>query len=305
MLDHRVATFLAVYRQRSFTRAGRELNLTQPAVSQHIRQLEAHYGCTLFCKSGRAVAPTPAADMLFQALSTARNDEARLMAELRELPGPAGAQGAAGRRLVFGCTRTVGDAVVPRLIARHAALHPEDRISMRIDNTARLVRLLDEGELDFALVEGSFDRKRFDAELLSHEEYVAVAAPGLAATLPSDGRRALADLLAFRLVLREPGSGTREILERLLAAHGRTVADFAGSIELGGMPAIVAAAEAGCGVAFLYRVAAEDALAAGALAEVTPADCRLTHDFCLIWQRGSRYAPRWRALARDWRSAGA
>lgn len=303
MLDHRVATFLAVYRRRSFTQAGRELNLTQPAVSQHIRQVETHYGCRLFCKSGRSVTPTPAADLLFQALNTAQNDETRLMVEIEELERTDAASTTSGRKLVFGCTRTVGDAVVPPLIAQHAAAHPDDRITMRIDNTACLVQLLDEGTIDFALVEGSFDRKRFDAELLSHEEYIAVAAPAVAATLPPSEQRTLTDLLACRLVLREAGSGTREILERLLAAHDRTVADFAGTIELGGMPAIVEAAAAGCGVAFLYQVAAKGALVSGALVDVTPIDCHLTHDFCLIWQRGSRYAPRWRALARSWRSA--
>lgn len=304
MLDHRVATFLAVYRRRSFTQAGRELSLTQPAVSQHIRQIEAHYGCRLFCKSGRAVLPTPAADLLFRALNTAQNDETRLMAELKDLERTGNAADTGSRQLVFGCTRTVGDAAIPPIIARHAAAHPDDRISMRIDNTAQLVRQLEDGQIDFAVVEGSFDRTRFDSAPLSHEDYIAVAAPAIAATLPPDGRRALADLLTHRLVLREAGSGTREIFERLLAAHDHTVADFAGTIELGGMPAIVKAAAAGCGVAFLYRVAAEDALAAGTLVDVTPTDCRLTHDFCLIWQRGSRYAPRWRALARSWRSEG-
>lgn len=301
MIDHRVATFLAVYRRRSFTQAGRELSLTQPAVSQHIRQIEAHYGCRLFCKNGRAVLPTPAADLLFQALNTAQNDETRLMAELKDLERTGNAADTGSRQLVFGCTRTVGDAAIPPIIARHAAAHPDDRISMRIDNTAQLVRQLEDGQIDFAVVEGSFDRTRFDSAPLSHEDYIAVAAPSVAVALPPAGGRTLADLLPHRLVLREPGSGTREILERQLAARELAVTDFAGIIELGGMPAIVACAAAGCGIAFLYRVAAEDALAAGALVDVTPPDCRITHDFRLIWQHGSRYAPRWRALLREWR----
>lgn len=60
MLDYRVHTFLAVYRQRSYTRAARELHISQPAVTQHIRQLEQHYGCALFAKTGRGVEPTAA-----------------------------------------------------------------------------------------------------------------------------------------------------------------------------------------------------------------------------------------------------
>ena len=55
MLDYRAHTFLEVYRQRSYTRAAEALHITQPAVSQHVRQLERHYGCTLFAKTGRGV----------------------------------------------------------------------------------------------------------------------------------------------------------------------------------------------------------------------------------------------------------
>ena len=76
--------------------------------------------------------------------------------------------------------------------------------------------------------------------------------------------RGVAELLGRRLVLREEGSGTREILERQLAARDLSVADFAGVIELASIPAIKACVAAGAGVSFLYRVAVEGALARGA-----------------------------------------
>ncbi len=110
-----------------------------------------------------------------------------------------------------------------------------------------------------------------------------------------------ADLLGMRLVLREEGSGTREILERHLAARDLAVGDFAGVIELASIPAIKACVAAGAGVSFLYRVAVEDELDAGTLTDVTPTDFAVEHDFSLIWQRGSQYGRRWRALLREWR----
>ena len=115
------------------------------------------------------------------------------------------------------------------------------------------------------------------------------------------GPRGVAELLGRRLVLREEGSGTREILERQLAARDLSVADFAGVIELASIPAIKACVAAGAGVSFLYRVAVEGELARGELADVTPDDFAVEHDFSLIWQRGSRYAGRYRALLREWR----
>ncbi len=278
MLDYRTHTFLAVCRTGSLTRAAAELHITQPAVSQHIRQLERHYGTPLFAKTGRGVEPTPAGQLLYRQLSAMENDEARLRSELAALNGERGAR----PPLRLGCTRTVADFVAPRMLAGHLRRHPDQRLLMRTGNTAELVDLLDRGEIDLALVEGSFDRALFESETFSRERFVAVAATG---ARPAR----ITDLLGMRLVLREKGSGTREILERHLAARDLAVSDFAGVIELASIPAIKACVAAGAGVSFLYRVAVERELASGELADVTPADFDVEHDFSLIWQRGSRW----------------
>lgn len=289
MLDYRVRTFLAVYRAGSYTGAAAELHVTQPAVSQHVRQLEERYGCPLFERRGRGVAPTPQGERAYRALSVMENDEERLAAELARM-GPA----AGGGRLVFGCTRTVADFWAPRVLAGHLARHPGDRVRMRTGNTRELMRLIDGGAIDFALVEGSFDRGLYEGSRVSSEPFVAVGAPGLRPAPSLDG------LLAHRLILREEGSGTRQILERQLAARERGTGDFAGTIELASIPAIKACARSGAGISFMYRIAVEAELGRGELADITPPDFRVVHDFTLVWQRGSRYAARWRALARAW-----
>ena len=291
MLDYRTHTFLAVVRTGSFTGAAKELHVTQPAVSQHIRQLEAHYGCVLFSKTGRGVEPTNAGRLLYQALDAERNDEARLRAELDALQ----CEKSSHPPLRLGCTRTIADYVAPQVLARHLAGHPGERVLMRTGNTAELVALIDAGEIDFALVEGYFDRRAFESALFSREPYLAVAATG-------ERPASVADLLDQRLVLREPGSGTREILERHLAARDLSVDDFAGVIELASIPTIKACVAAGAGVSFMYRVATQAELARGELTDVTPADFAVEHDFRLIWQRGSRYADRYRSLLREWKT---
>ena len=289
MLDYRTHTFLAVCRTGSFTRAAEELHVTQPAVSQHIRQLEAHYGCTLFSKTGRGVEPTAAGRLLYRALGVEENDETRLRAELESLA----AEKDAHPPLRLGCTRTIADFVAPRVLSTHLTRHPDARVIMRTGNTAELVSLLDLGEIDFALVEGSFDRATFDSATFSRERFVAVAAAG-------NRPASIADLLGQRLILRESGSGTREILEHNLAARDLSVGDFSGIVELASIPAIKACVAAGAGVSFLYRVAVESELADGRLVDVTPADFAIEHDFALIWQRGSRYASHYRSLLREW-----
>lgn len=306
MLDYRTHTFLAVCRHGSFTRAAAELHITQPAVSQHIRQLEAHYGCELFSKSGRRGELTKAGAMLFRALETMENDERRLKAQAVALyhSQPAKAP------LRFGCTRTICDYWVPKVLADHMAKHPDELIQMSVGNTQELVENLEAGSIDFALVEGSFDRELFDSAPVSRERYVAVgAASGICAASETDaaaGARissrpaSMTDLLGCRLVLREAGSGTREILEKHLAARDLTLSDFAGTLEIASIPAIKLCVQAGAGITFMYRAAVERELDQGTLLDITPADFLVEHDFRLIWQRGSLATRRYQELAKTW-----
>lgn len=294
MLDYRTHTFIEVYRQRSFTRAAEALMITQPAVSQHIKQLESHYGCPLFVKTGRGIEPTPVSDFLYQRLLTMENDERRMRNEAARLAAEQDSHTAAP--LTFGCTRTIADYIAPRLVAAHVTRHPDAPITLQAGNTRNLICALERGDIDFALVEGSFNRSHFEYEVVSRERYVAVGSTQTARV------HSIRDLLAQHLILREPGSGTREILEKHLAACDLTTSDFAGIVELESIPTIKACVRAGAGITFMYRVAAERELAEGELADITPRDFEIEHDFCLIWQRGSQYAPRYRALCDTWRS---
>ena len=151
MLDYRTHTFLEVYRQRSFTQAAASLMITQPAASQHIKQLESHYRCPLFTKTGRGIEPTLAADVLYRRLLAMENDEERLITEVGSLAAePTRAHTVP---LKFGCTRTIADFTAPKLMAVHLTRHPNSSITMRAGNTRDLVGALDRGDIDFALVE--------------------------------------------------------------------------------------------------------------------------------------------------------
>lgn len=288
MLDHRAYTFLAAYRLRSFTRAAHELHITQPAVSQHIKHLETQLACTLFTTRGRAITPTPAGDLLYERLCVMANDEQRLKAELAHV-----AHGAS-EPLRLGCTRTIADYVAPHLLATYAARHPERPIHLTCGNTAELLGLITSGALDVALVEGPYDRAAFAGVTLSNEPYLADAAASLGEQL---GRpQSIDELLDQPLIVREEGSGTREILERNLAARGLALDRFASVTEVASIPVIKEFVRAGRGITFMYRVAVADELARGTVADVTPEDFAIAYHFDLIWQRGSIYEPQFRTL---------
>lgn len=325
MLDYRAHTFLEVYRRRSITQAANFLMLSQPAVSQHIKQLEAHYQCALFSKTGRGIEPTPAADVLYTRLLTMENDEQRMQSEIADLARPGHAATRAPIRL--GCTRTIADYVAPCIISAHIQRHPTDPVTVRSGNTRDLLEAIEGGVIDFALVEGSFDRSRFSHEVLTSEAYIAVSSPDASrpgarppsedghpgphgaikpyeATEPANPPArpdSIRDLLDRRLILRESGSGTREILEKHLAAHDLAISDFAGTVEIESIPTIKTCVKRGAGITFAYRAAVQRELDACELIDITPRDFEIEHDFSLIWQRGSQYSERYRTLCASWR----
>lgn len=167
MLDFRMDTFLAVCQYMNYTRAAEALNITQPAVSQHIRWLEEQYEAPLFTYANKRLSLTREGELLRSMALTVKHDEQMLRRRLHD-PGPG------AHRLVFGVTPTVGMSLIPEPLARYHRLYPDAPISMRVSNTERLCAALDQGELDFAIVEGYFCKSDYDSLLYRREPYLAV-----------------------------------------------------------------------------------------------------------------------------------
>ena len=108
MLDFRMETFLAVCRYMNFTRAAEKLNITQPAVSQHIRFLEKHYNTKLFRYEGKKLELTEAGEILKNASLTMMHDETAMQDEMK--------RAGESEELRFGATRTVGDVLGGKMI---------------------------------------------------------------------------------------------------------------------------------------------------------------------------------------------
>ena len=281
MLDFRIYTFIEVCRHMNFTRAAESLAITQPTVSQHIRWLEREYDTQLFRYEGKKMYLTEAGQTILSVAATMVHDEQFLRQTVQN----------AGRRrqLRLGATLTVGETIIAGHVESYMKCHPEDRITGEVGNTRKLTRMLDEGEIDFALVEGYFEKKEYDYEIYSSENYVCVCGPELFHRLTDGGQRKpkLADLHRETLLVREEGSGTREILEKNLKERNYDVEDFSNLIQISNIHAIKTLAESGSGVTFLYRRAAEAELASGRLMELPLKDFCVQHEFALIWRKGS------------------
>ena len=277
MQDFRMETFLTVCKYLNYTKAAQELNLTQPAVSQHIRYLENFYQVQLFYHAGKKVELTRAGELLRNSALTFKHDEIYLMRMLQDTAKNT-------RNFAFGATLSVAEFMLPPDLERLICVYPQSHIRMEVGNTRELLSKLDAGELDFAVVEGEFPREEYEFLLYRKEPYVPVASRKKAEQYRNAEFR---ELLSERLILREPGSGTREILERELRRRGMTTDDFSQITELGNIGAIQAMLRANLGISFFYQATLTDRETQ--LAPIELKDFSLEHEVMFIFRKNSSF----------------
>ncbi|MBM6828304.1 LysR family transcriptional regulator [Anaerotignum lactatifermentans] len=278
MLDFRVETFLTVCRTMNFTRAAELLHITQPAVTQHIHTLEKQYGARFFRYQGKQIFLTEAGQLFLQTATTFYQDDQHLRDAIRQL--------GTRRSIRFGATLTIGEYVMPPVLTGLLKEEPTLRLRMIVENTKELLRLLDNGEIEFAIVEGFFPRQEYESLSYCIQPYIPVCAPSYTFSRPI---LRLEDLLEERLLIREPGSGTREVLSRALEDHNLTLSDFPLITELGSLNVIKKMVCAGAGIAFFYLPVVQEELEKGQLREISLENCALSHAFNFIWRKNSTF----------------
>lgn len=286
MLDFRVETFLVVCRHMNFTRAAKELNITQPAVSQHIRHLEENYQKKLFQYEGKKISLTKAGELLRNAALTMTHDEMFLLQQMNQ--AEEGVQ-----CITFGATMTVGEVVMSDVIARYLKKYPEVKLHMEVANTKELLKRLDNGEIDFALVEGFFPKREYDFWHYSTEAYIGICSAGYDFLKQPEK---MEDLFGERLLLRENGSGTREVLTRYLDSQNLSTENFKQTAEIGSLHTIKELVKAGCGITFLYEVAVREELQNKTIKKIQLKNFQVGHDFTFIWRKGSIYSEMYTTL---------
>lgn len=278
--------FLAVARAKGFRRAAEALRLSQPALSQHVKELEGELGARLFDRLGRTVALTEAGRLL-------EEHALRLFATL------AGAREAIGEllglergSLLIGGSTTPGIYVLPRLIAAFRARYPGIEVALRIANSRVIEERIRANELDLGVVGGHVlgpGERCLEAGLL--DELVLIVPP----THPWARRRSIlpARLGDERLLMREEGSATRRVTERALEQSGIT---FNVVMELDHPEAIKQAVMAGLGVAFVSVHAIHGEIAAGRLRALRLRGLPIRRHFHAIYHEVRTLSPAARAF---------
>jgi len=239
-MDSKLQTFLTLCQTMNYRIAAEQLHLSQPAVTKQIQSLEQMLQIKLFCYDGHVLHKTEACLLLeryaitqqyqFEELQLAIADKKRFS-------------------LRIGATKTIGDYVLIDAIKEYLS-DPSHELCLMVDNTMHLLQMLDENQLDFAVIEGAFSKTKYDSFLLRMEPFLGICAKNS----PLCGQHiSVEELLKQTIVVREKGSGTRRIFEERLAAMGYELSDFYREVSISSFVAIKALVAAGIGISFLYN----------------------------------------------------
>lgn len=267
MIDFRHQTFLTLCKIGSYTKAAQELHITQPAVTQHIKYLEQLYGHKLFVYEARQLKLTEHGSLLQQFALTMCADSEKIRSFLLS-------ENPAACPIAFGATLTIGQYIMPKILSKLIKQFPQVNITFSVDNTEVLLQKLRDGKIDFAFIEGYFDKSQYGCEVFSKETFV----PLCGNSFELKGKAvALTDLLNQRLILREKGSGTRDVFEHLLQNHNLSLSSFSKICSVGNMSAIKHLVAENLGISFLYKAAVQKELKNKALfvldVEGLPIEC--------------------------------
>ncbi|HXB78276.1 MAG TPA: LysR substrate-binding domain-containing protein [Bradyrhizobium sp.] len=252
--------FVAVAEKQHVTQAARELNLTQSATSAAIASLEERYDIKLFDRIGRGIVLTHTGRTF---LSEARAVLARARSAEQTLRDITALKGG---KVVVAASQTVANYWLPPRLQAFQAAHPGIDVTVRIANTERVANDVREGLADIGFIEGDIDDAALSARRIDGDALVVVIGPrhpfAKHRKLPADW------LTQTPWILREPGSGTRDMFERALKKRGLRLSDLAVQLELASNEAIRTAVESGLCATALSDLVVEKSLKANTLVQI-------------------------------------
>jgi DNA-binding transcriptional LysR family regulator len=280
MENFRLKVFRSVCEHLSFRRAGEELHLSQPAVTQQIKTLEEELGVRLLDRTGGRVVLTPAGRLLKQRAGEMAALVARTQEELASLNGEHSGL------LRAGVSTSIAQYVLPRMLGAFQQAHPRVKLQIRSGNTEEVVEWLIEGRIEIGLIEGPALRKDVRVEPFMEDELILL----FPANHPWRKRSELTvdDLKGAPFLLRERGSGSRRVLEAALEKAGLKVKDLEIVMELDSSEAIISSVESGLGIGFVTRAAVLPRLPLGRIATARIRGLRIPRDFSLVYPVGPK-----------------
>lgn len=275
MLDLKVTTFLKVCETMNYTKAAEELHLTQPAVTKHIQSLEDYYQVKLFQYQNRNLSLTEEGIFLRRVLTTMNQDVMKLRGKVQRKEKR--------NRIRIGATLSIGNYSLIECIPDLLSAFSDVDVSLTIADTTILLDSFQKNKLDFIFCEGNFPKALYESKLICEVPLAVFCG----ANYPLHQIQRVSDLLSHTLIIREPGSGTRDIFENFLRFSGYTISDFPNYHEVNHTEAILKLLAANMGISVLYENVGAEMVDRGLLKKISLEQYHLVHEFNLIWNKSS------------------
>lgn len=241
-MDNRLETFLILCETMNYRLTAERLHLSQPAITKQIQSLEEEFSCRFFYYDGKKLHRTEESYPLETYAYSLRHNYEKLKSRLQQ-------KEEGGNFLRIGLTKTIGDFVLIEDLNRFLS-SKENNVELTIDNTENLLELLRENQKDFLILEGNFDRTRYDSYLFSQEYFTGIcssAHPFAQREIP------LESLFQETIILREEGSGSRNIFVEHLALLNESIHRFSRTVSISSIHSIKKLVEKNLGITFAYE----------------------------------------------------
>lgn len=230
MFDFRLKVFDTVARRLNFTKAANELNITQPAVTKHIKEIELNLNIKLFERNGTKIKLTKAGEILLKYTEEIFSVYQKIEFEIGQL------QEKQKGHLRLGASTTIAQYVLPPILAEFRKRFPEIQLNLVIHNSEKIEDLLTNNKIDVGLIEAQIKNRTFHYFPFMKDEIVLVARQNH--PLSTRNHLKTHDLLQIPFVLRESGSGTLETIDLALKAKNIKLNELKTEIRLGSTESI-------------------------------------------------------------------
>lgn len=281
MIDFRLKTFIDLCETKSYTKTAKRLCITQPAVSQHIKYIESKYNIKLFDYIGKNLTLTKLGQDFLNNILKLKTMSLSIENDLKNSK-------CISKSLSFGATRSIGEFVMPNIIKNYLKDCPNANLSMVVDNTKTLLDMLKKGVLEFCFIEGHFNKADYETHLFSYEDFIFIASPEN--QLAKKSNLSIEDLFGENLILREQGSGSRDIFELWLYEQNYSNKNFNSLLQVGNINLIKDLVKNNFGISIIYKVAVMDELEKNELIMLDINSMKLSHEFNFIYLKDSIFA---------------
>lgn len=278
--------FISVFQNGSFSKASDSLNLSQPTVSEHLKNMEIELGCKLFDRVGRRVIPTRQAQLIYPRSLRIIEETQRLIEDIQS-------QGTLiSGELLIGASTIPGTYILPALASEFKKQNPAVSFQIIIEDSKKISDLVRHHQLLIGIVGAVMDNAALDNVPFMEDELVLAASPGM---IPADSIRP-GDLGKIPFVLREEGSGTLKTMAQYLIKRNVHLRDLTIVGVLGSNDSVKQALKAGLGASILSRLSIRDELAQGSLKEISLRGLKMPRHFYLVSHRKRSLPASYRAF---------